>query len=45
MADWNDNFHAKETTCPQCGEEDLVDIDDDETICPFCGHQYSIEEE
>lgn len=35
---------TKEVTYPQCGEEDLVNIDDDETICEFCDHQYDIED-
>ena len=36
--------NTKETTCPQCGEEDLIDIDDDVTICEYCDFQYDIEE-
>lgn len=41
MSDW---VRYKEVTCPECGNEELVDIDDDEILCEECNCQYSIEE-
>ena len=39
MPDWEG---YKEVVCPECGNEDCVDVDDTEIICESCNHQYSI---
>ncbi len=42
MPDWEG---YKEVVCPECGNEDTVDEDDDEILCEECECQYSVEKE